>query len=152
MIKIKNENIFKYYITMEATYHYKWGYYIKVYDGKYPSSSTLLLIKWENLSFELFCKYKWFFEYKYALLRIKYPKHLIEKNQFKIDLNAEEKKDLLKNRIIGKKRTITKYKNKLSLAEKHWNQLFPISEDDMYKKAVIKIERLESELQNLLNN
>lgn len=137
---------------MEPTYHFKWGYYIKVYDGKYPSCNTLLFIKWEDLTFELFHKYKWFFEYKYALLRIKYPKNLIVKEQFKRDLNAEEKNDVLKNKISGKKRTITKYKNKLKLAEEQWNRLFPIEDDNMYQLATSKISRLESELNILLNN
>ncbi len=139
-------------LNMETTYSYKWGYYIKVYDNRYPSGNVIKFIKWENLSFELFCKYKWYFEYRYALLRVEHPRVLIVHQQFKRELNEKEKTDFLKNRIIGKKRTITKYKNKLAIYEKNWNSLFPINDDELYQKALQKIARLETELSELLNN
>lgn len=131
---------------METTYSFKWGYYIHVYDGRYPTDNVIKIVKWENLTFEIFCKYKWYFEYRYALLRIEYPKALIRHDQFKRDLNQPEKADLLRNRIIGKKRTITKFKNKLFAYVEKWNSLFPISEDEAYNLAVAKIKRLELEL------
>jgi hypothetical protein len=136
--------------NMEATYSFKWGYYIHVYDGGYPTDNVIKSIKWENLTFEMFCKYKWYFEYRYALLRVEHPKVLIRRDQFKRDLNEIEKSDLLRNKIIGKKRTITKYKNKLAVYVQKWNSLFPISDDEPYKKAILKIDRLENELAELL--
>lgn len=139
-------------LNMEFTYSYKCGYYIKVYDNGYPSGNVIKFIKWENLTFELFCKYKWYFEYRYALLRVQHPRVLIENNQFKRELNEKEKTDFLKNKIIGKKRTITKYKNRLSIYELNWNSLFPIKDDETYKKALEKIARLETELKELLNH
>lgn len=135
---------------MITTYTFKWGYYIHVYDSRYPTGQVIEVVKWENLSFELFCKYKWYFEYRYALLRIKYPRNLIRHDQFKRDLNEVEKVDVLKNKIIGKKRTITKYKNKLAVYVQKWNSLFPVSDDEPYKKAVEKIQRLEDELNILM--
>lgn len=136
---------------METIYSFKWGYYIHVYNGKYPTNDVIEILKWENLSFNLFCKYKWYFEYRYALLRIKYPRALIRRDQFKRDLNEPEKVDLLRNQIISKKRTITKWKNKLAVYEGKWNSLFPITDDAVYKAAIIKIKRLENELLELQN-
>lgn len=131
---------------METTYSFKWGYYIHVYDGGYPTDNVIKVVKWENLNFQLFCKYKWYFEYRYALLRVEYPKALIRHDQFKRDLNEPEQKDLLRNQIISKKRTHSKWKNKLNAYIQNWNSLFPISEDQSYINAVAKIERLQLEL------
>lgn len=133
---------------MDGTYSFKWGYYITVYDSPYPYT-VLEYYKWENLSFELFIKYKWYFEYRYALLRIKYPKFRIEHNQLKRDLNQKEKKSLFENRLIGKKRTLTKYRNALKLFEKNWSSLFPIMEDEQYQMALVKISRVENELKEM---
>lgn len=131
---------------METIYSFKWGYYIHVYSGGYPTDNVIEVLKWENLTFQLYCKYKWYFEYRYALLRIKYPRALIRHDQFKRDLNEPEKADLLKNRIIGKKRTVTKWKNKLAAYVNNWNSFFPIEDDGPYRAAVVKIARLEEEL------
>lgn len=136
---------------METTYSYKYGYYIKVYNSKYPTGKVIEFFRWENYSFHLFVKYKWYFEYRYALLRVRYPKFLIEHDQFKRDLNVAETIDLFRNKIIAKKRTITKYKNKLMEYESNWNSLFPISDDEPYKRALEKISRLENELIELQN-
>lgn len=136
---------------METTYSFKWGHYIHVYDTPYPTGNVIEVLKWENLTFALYCKYKWYFEYRYALLRIKYPRKLIRHDQFKRDLNEPEQKDLLRNRIIGKKRTISKWRNKLYAYEIKWNSLFPITDDGPYRAAVAKIKRLEDELLELQN-
>jgi len=134
---------------METTYSFKWGYYIKVYNTPYPTGDCIEFIKWEDLSFQLFCRYSWYFEYRVALFRVKYPKVYIAHGQFKRDLNEPEKKDLLKNKITGKKRTVSKWKNKLAAYENQWNSLFPITDDLAYQKAVEKINRLEQELNEL---
>lgn len=133
---------------MDGTYSFKWGYYITVYDSPYPYT-VLEYYKWENLSFELFIKYKWYFEYRYALLRVKYPKFRIEHNQLKRDLNQKEKKSLFENRLIGKKRTLTKYRNALKLFEQNWSSLFPIMEDEQYQMVLVKISRVENELKEM---
>lgn len=130
---------------IQTTYAFKWGYYITVYDSPYPYN-VLETFKWDNMSFDLFCKYRWYFEYRYALLRVKYPKFRIDHSQLKRDLNKVEKKDFLRNRLIGKKRNITKWKNRLNIYIKSWNSLFPIEDDEPYLKSVAKIKRLEDEL------
>lgn len=136
---------------MDTVYELKWGYYINVYDGKYPTSNVIISFVWKDLNFELFCKYKWYFEYRYALLRVLYPKVLIRHEMFKRELNKKELINHIKNKIIGKKRTITKYKNRLNDFENNWNSLFPISDYEPYIKAVEKIERLKKELIELEN-
>ena len=131
---------------METAYELRFGYYIKVYDGRYPTDRVLKILKWENFTFQLFCKYRWYFEYRYALLRVQYPKNLIEHNQLRRELNEKEIVDSMKNKIIGKKRTITKYKNKLLLFKQNWVSLFSFEDYEPYIAAVAKIARLEKEL------
>lgn len=131
---------------MELNFNWRYGYYIYVYSTPYPNSEVIESYKWNDFKLDLFCKYKWYFEYRYALLRIKYPKNLIRHGEFKRDLTQIEFVDHLKNKIIGKKRTISKYKNKLSQFVNNCNSLFPIDDYEPYIAAVAKIARLEKEL------
>lgn len=54
-----------------------------------------------------------------------------------------------KDKIRGKKATITKHKNSLKKAKDNWASLFPIEDDPDYQRAIEKIGRLEIELQSL---
>ena len=56
----------------------------------------------------------------------------------------------LKNKIVAKKRVISKYRNKIQMAKNEWNELFPIEEYPLYKKAMEKINRTQTELNNLM--
>lgn len=129
-----------------ATYAQKWGYSIQVYDGPDRTGKVIDSLRWGDMDFHLMMKYQWYYEYRYALLRIKYPKNHIRKGSFSRDLKPYEEYELWKNAVIGKKRTISKYKNKLQLARDTWSSMFPIEDDELYQKAVAKIQRLEAEL------
>jgi hypothetical protein len=41
--------------------------------------------------------------------------------------------------------------NLLAKAEQEWTSLFPIEEDELYKKAVLKLRKLEFELRDAEN-
>jgi hypothetical protein len=141
------------YITQtETAYSFKYSHVLKAYDTKFTHGTVIEFFIWKDFSFEQYLKWKWYFEYRYALLRIKYPKNCIEYKTIKRPLNALEAVDHLKNKIIGKKRTITKYKNKLLEFSSNWNSLFPIEADLLYINATQKIQRLVTELEILNKN
>ncbi|HPV55484.1 MAG TPA: hypothetical protein PKW61_00030 [Tenuifilaceae bacterium] len=116
---------------------------IKVLD---KSRNSVEFLKWANLRFELRVKYDWYFKYRAALLQIKYPKHTVQTHWGSEPALGKFLENLKRNKIIAKKRKITEFENKLKLAEKNWNSLFPIHEDIFYQKATAKIERLKKEL------
>lgn len=132
-----------------GAYYKLYGYHIRVFDTKYRNGDVIEYWRWEGLPFHVFMRFNWYFEYRYALLRVKYPKNYIYHGQFTTELTEKAASDFLKNKITAKKRKITEYKNKLSMAEKSWQSFFPISEDALYIKAAGKIARLEVELGEL---
>ena len=126
-----------------------YGYHIRVHDKEYATGSVIEYWRWEGLRYDTFIRFLWYFEYRYALLRVKYPKNYIQHNQFTTELTEKSASDLLKSKISTKKRKITEFENKLLMAENGWQQLFPISEDALYIKAAGKIARLKVELGEL---
>lgn len=109
-------------------------------------------IKWNNFPNNDFLKrWQWYFKYREALLRIKYPRmKILYEHYFFSNEKVKSPEEKLQDLIAGKKRSITKIKNALVLYEKEWNSLFPVEEDETYQKGIDKHARLESELQFLL--
>lgn len=99
-------------------------------------------------------RYKWYFEYMRALLVVNYPKAHVE---LKID-RTQEKSDLdviayqkkrIRDKIIKCKADITKYSKALNKFETDWNEMFPFSEDEKYKRTYSKLKQIECKKQNL---
>lgn len=61
-----------------------YGFIIKVHAGEYPTSDIIEVYRWSGFKFTLFFKWKWYFEYRAALLRVKYPKNHIDAHQFDV--------------------------------------------------------------------
>lgn len=128
----------------------RWYVKIRAHE-KYQGLAKSIYFK-NEMTFEFLTKWLWFFKYREALYRVKNPRHYIELTHGSYDwIPSGEKATIdLKNKIQGKKATITKYKNLLKKAEENWNELFPITDDHLYKKCVSKIARLEQELAEIL--
>lgn len=132
--------------TTETIWHWV---IIKVYS-KY-GGELLEFVKWDMLSTPVRNKWDWYFKYRAALFQIAYPKAYVELlwgNKPKY--SEEEIRNIdLKNSIAGKKRMITKISNAINETKAEWNELFPIEEYPLYKKAMAKLERYKLELQEL---
>lgn len=102
----------------------------------------------KDFPFELFMKWRWYFDYRAALYKVQHPRHTVDVFWGSYDFvpPAEQQIKDLKNKIISQKRKITEYKNKIKSWEKSWNKLFSIQDEDFYKKATEKIKRKEVEL------
>ena len=97
-------------------------------------------------------KWKWYFDYRAALYKVQHPKHRVDLVTGSYDYVPPASVAIRnrQNKIIGKKRVISKYRNKIQMARNEWNELFPIEEYPLYKKALAKIERTQKELDNLI--
>lgn len=122
-------------------------YFVKIRGGNQQCLAETIYYK-NQMSLQFLFKWMWFFKYREACYRVANPKHYCELSHGSYDYTppAEAQLKSLKDKIINKKGRITLYSNKIALAEKHWNELFPISENDIYKKAIDKLQRMKSEL------
>jgi len=101
-----------------------------------------------NMTFQFFQKWRWYFEYRQALYKIKNPRHStdITWGSYESKTAQEEVKEKLKNAITGAKAQITKWENLIQQAKKTWCELFPIEDDANYQKAIQKIEAAKCKL------
>lgn len=129
-----------------SVYEQKYGFRIIVYDGAYPNGEILEMHFWKDYLFHTFSKWMWYFEYRTALARVRYPRNYIRSGQFTESLKPKQYADILRNKIIAKKRRVTEVKNKMALAIEHWSELFPIENDEIYIRAAKKLSELESQL------
>ena len=109
----------------------------------------IISLSWEDLPFPIRMKYDWYFKYRAALLQVENPRADIQIFSWKSHAQGRSEKNILAGRIRAKKAKITEYRNKLAKAEKAWTDLFPITEDPLYIKALAKVKRLESEYEQL---
>jgi hypothetical protein len=121
---------------------------IEVLDEKRNKIEVLI---WEDLVWDIRLKYDWYFKYRAALLQVKHPKYKVEVFHGRQDAKGKTLSNILKDKIRSKKAKITEYNNKLNLAIKEWNSLFPIEDDADFQRAKSKIWRLENELIDLEN-
>jgi hypothetical protein len=124
------------------------------------------LVLWDGLRWELRLKYDWYFQYRAALLQVKYPKLEVIKTFGKEAATGKTLEEIRNRKISSKKAQITKAKNNLSgyLGEfekykETYIEIFPIEDQLKYKEFLPnigllkdKVKRLEFELRTLENN
>lgn len=113
----------------------------------------------KGFNFNQFVKWMWYFKYRAALYTVQNPYHSVEilTTSYEYVPPKEETIKRLQYKIIGAKREITKCNNALRLAKENWSELFPIENEDIWKKVSIKLysyqcslKSLQTELSNIL--
>ena len=96
---------------------------------------------------DFFQRWKWYFEYRAALLRVKYPKGYIklETGTYEYVLPEDKYLEKVRNSYLSDKRQLTKFKNQLNAIRKNWNELFPIEENPDWIKVTKKLEWYQSQ-------
>lgn len=118
---------------------------IKVQDGQ-----TLVdYMEWQDLYFHTLANWRWYFDYRAALLKVKYPKLTVNCFWGHYPAHGPQKIDQLKNRIRSKKAKITQIKNRVEAFVKEWDELFSYEDDVIYQKVIEKLNRLEKELKSM---
>lgn len=135
-------------IPVSSTYDVVHWFSAKVIDSKRQMVERFY---WGGLRWDLRLKYDWYFKYRAALLQVKYPRLEVQVTWGNEPAKGKTLEQIQQSRITSKRSQLTKYRNRLEKAKKSWLSVFPIEEDDGYKKAVEKIKQLETELKTLQN-
>ena len=93
-----------------------------------------------DMTVPFYQKWRWYFEYRAALLRVKYPKSFIgyEQGSYIYELPENMYKDKVKNIYFSNKRQFCKFNNRLNALKQNWNEIFPIEEHPDYIKIMDK--------------
>jgi hypothetical protein len=125
-------------------------FFCKVWVGNLGDRPTKVLI-WDSMPFEMLQRWKWYFEYRAALLKVQYPRIRVEVTTGL----SEKKKDMAtvyKNRITSAKSQLTKSKNKLAAFEAAFVPTLFVREAkklQQYQHAEARIRAAEEALANL---
>ena len=122
---------------------------IQVHEGEHWGYDIIESLIWKELPWALMCKYKWYFEYRAALLKVKYPKYKVNHDWGKYKKDGKSKLQHLKAKESAAKGQVTKMKNQIEKAEKNWNKLFPIKDNIIYQKNLKKLDEKQEKLKEL---
>jgi hypothetical protein len=121
---------------------------VRIKTGEKPKQKQVYFRN--AMTFEFYKRWKWFFEYRAALLKVQSPKLNVELSMSSYDYELPRKVyiERLKNLIRARKSTLTKYKNRIARVKKEYKEttLFPIKNDPKYPEVEAKLKRLEKEL------
>lgn len=126
----------------------------KIYVGKHQGNKLVYYYKCD-MSFDFFMKWKWYFEYRAALLKVEFPRLNVwcDFVSYKKVIPSEAYHKKLKNLVSSRKGKITEFRKKIEDAKAKWemveqNLLFKTSleDDPLYKKVEA---RLQSHIMNL---
>jgi hypothetical protein len=113
-------------------------------------SPIIDFLRWKDLPFHVRIKWEWYFRYRAALLKVKYPRSRVLYQWGNYEIESEEEAAIrsLKNRIRAKKGKITEVSNKLKQFETEWTKkyLFPASDQPEHKFLTEKITRVKKDL------
>ena len=117
--------------------------YVKIRFHENNKSALGKCVYFRNdMTVDFYHRWKWYFEYRAALLRVKYPHGFIEYTHgpYKYTLPEEEYKTKLENNIKAAKSKLTEYSNKIAKAKANWMEMFPIEEHPGWRKISDKQE------------
>lgn len=139
---------------MKIEYLHNYKISIVVYHQKGRSYGEIYRLEWFDITFNVLSKWRWYFDYRHAMLKVQYPKNEVKTYISQIEPDKKTISHYLKDKIAGKKRVITKTSNELRL-HKQWlldNDIFGLSGDDgRIEKAEAKIKKNQNELEELEN-
>lgn len=108
--------------------------------------------RWRDIPNRVYFKWFWYFKYRSALLQVKYPKYQIQTSWgVQTEISKRSEKEILKNKIIARKRKITEMQNKLDKARAEYNELFGFDDHPVVKKWVERQNKAKFELLSLEN-
>ena len=116
---------------------------------------SLKYLRWEGYRLEWLTKWKWYFDYRAALLKVENPKYDVVCNWGKFETEVKEDQKVvtirkLKKDIVTAKRMKTKYFNAIEKYKLEQEKvLIPDWENIAYKKALDKLDFYTSKLKEL---
>lgn len=102
---------------------------------------------WFDLPWAVRVKWNWYFEYRAALLKVKYPRFQVVHtwgNEAPATLTGKQVViRSLNNLRLARVRKITELERKIQAVKDNWQEIFPFESHELYQKVVAKIERLK---------
>ena len=94
----------------------------------------------DDMTVQFYSRWRWYFEYRAALLKVEYPKSFVQLNQgnYEYILPDDELRLKLENKIRAAKGKITEFNRRLTNLSNNWNELFPIEQHPDWTKIVQK--------------
>jgi hypothetical protein len=127
---------------------------ITVHEKGY-GSLVIDFLRWKDLTFDIRIKWEWYFRYRAALLKVKYPRSMVlyQWGNYEVESEEDAARRALKNRITAKKGKVTEVSNKLKQFETEWSKkyLFPASDQPEHKFLTEKLTRVKKDLIQLEN-
>lgn len=124
-------------------------FYVKISFNEKGYAALKETVYFRNeMTIDFFLKWKWYFEYRVALIRVKNPRSFIELSYepYEYILPKDKYKEKVKSNYISAKRKLTKFINKLTIIQENWNELFPIEEHPDWIKINEKLEYYQKQL------
>lgn len=137
---------------MKENNHIERRFYVKIRFNKNNSPALAEVYYYKNdMSFQFFIRWKWYFHYREALLRVQNPHAFIELSHgsYEYTLPDDTYKKKVYNLLVGAKRKRTEFKNKIEEARKYWDELFPIEEHPKWVKVEEKLKYYEDRIVSL---
>lgn len=134
-------------------------FYVKICAGPHAGGNPCIYAS-RDFPFDLFMKWKWYFDYRAALYKVQNPRHYVDMLTGKYDYVPpfDVSVKTLKNKISGVKAMITKDGGRLESAKQHLNNevikkgkgklFFNPNEDPEYIDAVTVIEKFSDKVEN----
>ncbi len=118
--------------------------YVKIVfykNDKYQTLAKTVYFR-NQMTIPFFYRWKWFFLYREALIRVKYPRAYIklEYGPYDYVLPKDIYKKKIKDLLAGNKRKLTQYKNKIAYVKQNWNEIFPPEEHPQWVKVIEKLD------------
>ena len=107
---------------------------------------------WEGLKLKQVTERKWFFRHIAAKLQIENTHRIYVFHTHRTTNEQDAKKAAFKqlvNKQISAKAKVTEFTNKIGKYVAAWNSLFPIEDDEAYKKAILQLENKKCHLEAL---
>ena len=135
--------------VMNEDVAYLFFHRIQVHEGEHWGYDVIESLIWKDMPWAIHCKYKWYFDYRAALLKVKYPKYKINHEWGKYEKYGKSHLEHLKSKESAAKGQITKLENKIKLAKTNWNKLFPIEDNLLYRQNMKKLEDKKDNLKKI---
>ena len=121
-------------------------------DNKYSTLAEVYYFK-NDMTIDFFHRWKWYFEYRAALLRVQNPHSFIELStgSYEYILPEEEYRTKLQNLLTAAKRKRTEFYRKIEYVKTNWNELFPMEEHPKWNKVQQKLSYYEERVLLLEN-
>lgn len=119
-------------------------------DSRYVALAETVYFR-NDMDVDFFMRWKWFFEYRAALLRVQNPRAFVEltHGSYVYVFPEDEYKEKVNNLLLAAKRNLTKFKRQIDEARNNWNEFFPIEDHPKWKKVQDKLQYYEERVKNL---